>query len=493
VSKIEIEFDKLYPLPKGWQWSPLEDLMVTPKQDIVDGPFGSNLKAYEYTDVGVPIARLQNIDRNEFVFKNIKYISKDKAEYLDRHNFKPGDILITKLGYPLGEACIAPEKIEHGIIVADLVRVRVPEYGIDRKYLTYAINSPFLIKQFENHTKGTTRPRVNLGIIRQLPIPLAPLEQQKRIVAEIEKHFSRLDEAVANLKCVKNNLKRYKAAVLKSAVEGKLTEEWRKQHPDVEPADKLLERILAERREKWQGRGKYKEPVGPDTSGLPELPEGWVWVSVEQIAHVGTGATPLRSRHEYYENGNVPWITSGALNDEFVSRANEYITDIAVNETNAKLFPVHTLLVAMYGEGKTRGKVSELLIEAATNQACAAIVTSDLAKKVRKYVKLFFLKNYEDIRRLSSGGVQPNLNLGHIKQTAIPLPPLAEQYQIVAEVERLLSIVAGAETQVDANMRRADLLRQSILKQAFSGQLVPQDPDDEPAGRVKAQGAVFLN
>ncbi len=113
-------------------------------------------------------------------------------------------------------------------------------------------------------------------------------EKQQEIVREIEKQFSRLDEAVANLKRVKANLKRYKAAVLKAAVEGKLTEEWRKQHPDVEPADKLLERILAERR-KAAGKGKYKEPVGPDTSGLPELPAGWVWASVGQVTDVASG------------------------------------------------------------------------------------------------------------------------------------------------------------------------------------------------------------
>lgn len=212
MTKEDIDFNQLYSLPEGWEWSPLERLMKNPKRDIVDGPFGSNLKASEYKDNGVPIARLQNINRGEFLYKNIKFISEEKAQDLSRHNFQPGDILITKLGDPLGKACIAPSLISSGVIVADLVRVRLDHDEVDPRYLMYAINSPFLAKQFEKHTKGTTRPRVNLEIIRKLPIPLAPKGQQKRIVAEIEKQFSRLDEAVANLRRVKPNLKRYKAA-----------------------------------------------------------------------------------------------------------------------------------------------------------------------------------------------------------------------------------------------------------------------------------------
>ena len=130
--------------------------------------------------------------------------------------------------------------------------------------------------------------RANLSLtnIGEFAIPLIALDQQKHIVAEIEKQFSRLDEAVANLKRVKANLKRYKAAVLKAAVEGKLTEDWRKAHPDAEPASKLLERILVERRERWNGKGKYKEPLLPDTSNLPQSPMGWRWVTIDACAFV---------------------------------------------------------------------------------------------------------------------------------------------------------------------------------------------------------------
>ena len=149
--------------------------------------------------------------------------------------------------------------------------------------------------------------------LQELPIPLAPLDQQKRIVAEIEKQFSRLDEAVANLKRVKANLKRYKAAVLKAAVEGKLTEDWRKAHPDVEPASELLKRILAERRAKWNEKGKYKEPATVDAPSLAPLPNGWAWALVDQLSIVVRGASPRPAGHPKYFGGSIPWITVGPL------------------------------------------------------------------------------------------------------------------------------------------------------------------------------------
>ncbi|HEV2471033.1 MAG TPA: restriction endonuclease subunit S, partial [Chthonomonadales bacterium] len=328
---------------------------------------------------------------------------------------------------------------------------------------------------------------------------LAPLSEQHRIVAAIEQQFSRLDAAVTSLHHAKSKLKRQRAAILKAAVEGTLTADGRAQHPASETAEQLLQRILHERRAKWEAeqltkmlakgvtpkddswKKAYKEPEPPDTEDLPELPEGWMWATIEQLADVGTGATPLRGRSEYYMGGKIPWVTSGALNADAVTSADEFITGKALIETNAKIFPSGTLLLAMYGEGKTRGKVSELKIDAATNQACAALVFRTLSMICQPYIKYFLLSNYYEIRRLSVGGVQPNLNLSIVKETLIPFPPLAEQNQIVSEVEARLSIIAQTELEVEANLKRAERLRQTILVEAFAGRLVAQEAGDEPA------------
>jgi type I restriction enzyme S subunit len=217
---------------------------------------------------------------------------------------------------------------------------------------------------------------------------------------------------------------------------------------------------------------KYEEPADPDTSTLPKLPEGWAWGSLEQIGFTGTGATPLRSKEDYYSGGTIPWITSGSLNNPLIIEADEYITELALQETNTKVYPIGTLLVAMYGEGKTRGKVSELAIDAATNQAIAAISILEGHRYLIEYVKIFLQYNYNNIRRLSAGGVQPNLNLSIVKNTQIPLPPRDEQEEIEKKVQEILLTTSKAEDSMNIQLTKITRLRQSVLQRAFCGQLI---------------------
>jgi type I restriction enzyme S subunit len=477
MSKIEFEFDIPAALPDGWKWMPLEELMDSPKQDIVDGPFGSNLKASEYVDEGIPIARLQNVDRNAFVHKNIKYVTRKKADGLSRHTFRPGDILITKLGDPLGEACIAPSSIEHGVIVADLVRVRPAEKKVDRRYLTYAINSPLVARQFEKHTKGTTRPRVNLGMIRQLPIPVAPRDMQAGVVAEIEKQFSRLDEAVANLKRVKANLKRYKAAVLKAAVEGRLVETEaeiaRREGRSYETGEQLLQRILETRRSQWKGKGKYKEPAAPDITDLPELPEGWVWATMPQLGELNRGKSKHRPRDDKkLYGGPYPFIQTGDVRKS-EGRITEYSqTYSEFGLKQSRLWPARTLCVTIAANIAETGI---LTFAACFPDSVVGFLIEDGATTTQ-YVEYFIRTAREKLERFAPATAQKNINLEVLEAVAVPLPPLAEQERIVSEIDRRLSLVREVETQVDANLKRGERMRQAVLSRAFSGFVPIENP-----------------
>ena len=317
---------------------------------------------------------------------------------------------------------------------------------------------------------GTTRLKLTQAEMRKIVVPVASAAVMKAVVAEIEKQFSLLDQAVASLQRVKAQLKRYKACALKAAVEGRLVEieaeRARREGRGFETGERLLERILETRRSQWEGKGKYKEPAAPETADLPELPEGWCWSSTDQLAEVGTGATPNRSNATFFDGGDIPWVTSAVVNAPFVDKASELVTRAALLQTNLTEYPPGTLLVAMYGEGKTRGKCSELRITAATNQALAAVQADP---SVRSYLKIFLEHNYEETRKVASGGVQPNLNLSLVRAIRVPLPPLREQHRIVAEVDRRLSIVREVEAEVDANLKRAQALRQAVLARAFSG------------------------
>ena len=164
----------------------LGDLVAPGSNNFVDGPFGSNLKASEYRESGVPIIRLQNIRPHQFRYKDIKFISSSKATELARHDFRSGDLVIAKLGDPTGVACIIPDDMPAGRIVADVVRFRGDGNRVDHAYLSRFLNSPDARKQLERGTTGTTRKRINLTKLKSIQIPLPPLAEQKRIAAILD-------------------------------------------------------------------------------------------------------------------------------------------------------------------------------------------------------------------------------------------------------------------------------------------------------------------
>jgi type I restriction enzyme S subunit len=415
-------------------------------------------------------------------------------------SFQQGDVLFAKITPCMenGKMAIVP-KVENGYAFGSTeFHVLRPKPGIDARYIYYYVSSRRFRGEAEHQMSGAVgQKRVPTQYMRECTIPLAPLNEQTRIVAEIEKQFSRLDEAVANLKRVKANLKRYKAAVLKAAVEGKLTEEWRRRggiypaqsegcddqgvinHAPTEPIEtgaELLERILEERRSNWQGRGKYKEPVGPDTSGLPELPVGWVWASVSELL-----VEPIVNGLSIKESPSPTEVRALRLSA---------MTDEGFDFTEYRFLPTKLDQVAgiVIREGDffvSRGNGSLHLVGRSTVAQSPPfdVIFPDtmmrlrLAEPIRLSEWLKTIWSSAMVRRQIEGRVKTTAGIYKVSQPelasiTVPLPPLTEQQQIVAEVERRLSIVAGAETQVDANLRRADRLRQSILKQAFSGALV---------------------
>lgn len=173
-------------LPEGWESCTLLSAVGGDEQLIVSGPFGSNLKVEHYCDQGVPIVRLQNIGNGEFLNKDIKYISQEKAKELQYHSFQSGDLILTKLGEPIGKTCLIPDYLGNGIVVSDVVRIRNGNSDLSSKYLMYLLNSTIVSNQLNNRVFGTTRQRVNLDDVRELKIPLPPLPVQRRIVEILE-------------------------------------------------------------------------------------------------------------------------------------------------------------------------------------------------------------------------------------------------------------------------------------------------------------------
>jgi type I restriction enzyme S subunit len=389
-------------------------------------------------------------------------------------HFQPGDVLYGRLRPYLNK--VYRPNFE-GLCSAEFIVFPENERA-NGAYLQHFLNSSAFVR-FASHLNAGDRPRVDFDQLAAYPFPIAPIEQQKQIVAEIEKQFSRLDEAVANLKRVKANLKRYKAAVLKAAVEGRLVETEaelaRREGRSYETGAQLLQRILETRRCQWKAKGKYKEPAAPDTGGLPELPEGWVWVAAEQVCDpIASGSTP-KAGDMYSQQGEVPFIK--VYNLTFDGSLDFTVKPTYIKRkthegllNRSRVFPGDVLTNIV---GPPLGKVSiapQKYPEWNINQA---IVTFRATHAIENRLIAFWLMSSPVLGRLEKTAKatagQFNLQVTTCRTLAIPLPPSSEQVRIISEIDRRLSHMRETETQVDANLLCAERLRQSVLVDFFGG------------------------
>ena len=302
-----------------------------------------------------------------------------------------------------------------------------------------------LLKGFEatilfKYTKdGTTVNNIVFDDLLTMPVPLPPLAEQHRIVARIEQAFSALDTIDALQAKHADNLAVLESKLIDAAIRGKLTE----QLPEDGTAEELYRQIQAEKQALIKAGKLKKEKPLPEIAAdeAPfEIPKSWKWVRTGDVFSVGTGLTPLTNEKRFYENGRIPWVTSSLTSNRYIQDATTYLSEYALEATSLRLHPKHTLIIAMYGEGKTRGQIAELLIPATTNQACATLDNIVYNQATVDYVYFFFTHNYVQLRSQAGGSNQPNLNLNKIKETPIPLPPLAEQKRIVDRINELLAV-----------------------------------------------------
>lgn len=349
---------------------------------------------------------------------------------------------------------------------------------------------------------GGMQPNLNLGLVRKIDLPLAPLDEQRRIVAKVDELLSDLEAGVSALKRAQANLKRYRAAVLRAAVTGAMTAGWRASHSDVEPSEKLLDRILAERRREWEEdqttrinaagkmlpknwQAKYAGPASPDTRGLPELPKGWCWASLEALTSAVRPICYGILMPKEHIPGGVPYVKvrdmkGDVIDVEGLSRTS---SSIAANYARASLEGGDVLL-AIRGTFGRVALVPDELAGGNITQDTARLALSSLlsAGFVATTLRSSLCQNY--FKRVARGVAVKGVNIADVRRCPIPLAPLAEQDGIVADVEQAFYISAATESLLDTNLRRASRLRQSILKDAFAGRLVPQDPNDEPASEL---------
>ena len=458
---------KLPPLPKGWVWIRVDDtIKKIPTTN-------KKLKKRDYLDKG----KLPVIDQGqEFI-----------GGYTNKEELK---INCNVPAIIFGDHTKIIKFVNFDFVPgADGVKVIRPLEAFSPKLFYYFLHALTLPE------KGYAR---HFQYLVKAYVPLPPLPEQHRIVAKIEELFTRLDAGVKSLKKVKEQLKWYRQSVLKAAMEGKLTEEWRKQHKnELEPASLLLEKIKEERKKKLGN--KYKELPPVDTEDLPELPEGWVWTRLGNVTDLTSGRA--FKKKEYSIDGirllQIANVSFGKIIwDKIAYLPSDYIEKYP--ELALKTGDVLMALNRPILESKLKiGELKERDAPAILYQRVGRFDFYGISMKPYFLYYLqspFFLYNL----KVSLQGVdQPFVNKPKLLNIPLSLPSLLEQRQIVLEIERRFSIIDEMEKTVEQGLKQAERLRQSILKRAFEGKLVPQNPDDEPASvlleRIKEEKAKRQN
>jgi len=485
------EIVKNFIIPKNWERCTIQNLgFVLGGKRLPNGHNYSEFPtAYRYLTV-------TNMKNKTIINKEIKYIKPETYAEISKYVITKNDLYITIAG-TIGAVGSVPESCDGMNLTENAAKLVFSK--CDKTFLVYLLNSKVVQDQFAALTNKMAQPKLSLRSILSTLIPLPPLVEQRRIVTKIDRLMARCDEleklrgdrnqkritihtAALNrlltakesddfstawrfitqhfgeLYSVKENVVELRKAILQLAVMGKLVP----QDPKDEPASELLKAIELEKQQLIkEGKVKTQKPLPKISSEeIPyELPKEWEWVRVIDMVDVGTGSTPATTNSEYY-NGNIPWYTSSSTNDSVAEKPEKFITEKAIKETNCKIFPSGSLIIALYGQGKTRGQISEIVIPGATNQAIAAMIFYESSQKTKQYTKYYFVKIYDEIRSLAEGAAQPNLNVGKIKETLIPLPPLAEQRRIVAKIDQLMALCDRLEKQINAaTSKRTELLK----------------------------------
>ena len=442
-------------LPDGWVWTALEEVI-----QIID----YRGRTPPYSSEGIPHLRSSNIKNGKIIWNDLKYVTEETYDkYMTRGLPRQGDLLFTTEA-PLGEVAFAPNK---KFSLAQRIMILRPfEDIIKPEFLLYQIQAGSFQERLRISETGSVVKGISSRNFKPFPIIIPPLPEQHRIVAKIEELFTKLDAGVNELHKAQSQLKRYRQSVLKAAFEGKLTEAWRTEH---------------------QGK------IGPAASIVGDLPDGWVWTTLEEVSELN----PRIDKHGIDDNLEVTFLPmknveelSGKIDLSETKRFSELkrksytpfrdgdilFAKVTPCMENGKITIAHDLKNGI-GFGSTEFHVIRLSEE----QSKQFFFFCFLQQKFRQEAK----------RAMTSGVGLLRVPTDYMRKVPIPLPPLHEQQAIVSEVESRLSVADKVEKTVTAELKRAEQLRQSILKKAFSGKLVPQDPNDEPASvlleRIKAE------
>jgi type I restriction enzyme S subunit len=491
-------------LPKGWTKAKLGELTLERVEQ--DEPGAS---AVPYIDIGSIDRDLKRIGRTEKV-------TRANAPTRARQWVKSGDVLVSLTRPNLNAVALVTPELDGAVASTGFDVLR--SQGILPEWVFNRVRSQAFVSDVCEGVQGVVYPAIRPADVRQHELPIPPPQEQRRIVDAIDSHLTRLDDVIASLERVQAKLKAYRASVLKAAVEGRLvpTEASlaRAEQRAYEPGQTLLVRILKERRRRWEeaelarlkANGKsvkddkwklrYEEPSSPDTSALPDVPEGWCWASVDQLTDGArnSGYGVLVPGPDVSDG--VPLVRVGDIHDGTVStNVLKRIDRVIADQFSKTYLSGGEVLLSLVGTIGRSAVVPASLSGANVARAVGVIPASSLVQS--RWVEMWFRS--PRIQALMNNRAhevaRKTLNLEDVRSAAVAVPPVGEQERIIAEAEDLESVAAAIASTVVANSGRCARLRQAVLKWGFEGKLVDQDPTDEPAekllSRIRAERALI--
>jgi type I restriction enzyme S subunit len=487
LESVQRESAEPWGLPEGWAWAPLKLL----------SSFIGRGRGPKYVEAGgVPVVNQKCIRWRKLEPKHFKLTSREAFDRLSPElRIRAGDLLWNSTGSgTIGRALVYDGSIAELTVDSHVTIVRPS--SIDPTYLGYFIETSRVQRLVvDGHVGSTNQQELPRSFVEELLVPLAPLAEQRRIVARVDELFAEIAEGEAALEATRKGLDTFRRALLKAAVTGELTKDWRENNTVTETGHDLLARIRAERAAKGQARGRGKrvpDAASLDTSILPELPEDWAWGTLGEIATAGptNGYSPKKSTDG---SGTL------ALKLTATSQGQIDLSDRATKRLSETIPPDSDLFLKPDDLLFQRGNTIEYVgIAAVYEGPIETYVYPDLMIRVRiepaigpgwvwRVANAPFGRKYMSERATGTAGTMPKISGAILRNLPIPIPPPAEATEILRRVSEALAASADTLAMLDAEAADAARLKQSILKAAFEGRLVPQDPADEPASAILAK------
>ncbi|MBD8158228.1 restriction endonuclease subunit S [Pantoea agglomerans] len=450
-------------LPDGWI-----DTYIGEIAEIVAGGTPKSGVAENFVPAGTGIAWLTPADLSGYKDKTISYGARDLSEIGYKSSsakLMPQGSLLFSSRAPIGYVVIAENNISTNQGFKNFL---FTEHVIS-DYAYYYLRSIRHIA--EGVGTGTTFKEISGYTAKSLPFRIAPLAEQKIIADKLDTLLAQVDSTKVRLEQIPQILKRFRQAVLDSAISGILTQEWRQKHTEIRVQSLDL---INEYWESIYGENEKKRPIAKIKGSMysNKLPKKWLNTRLGHVFDIFVGATPNRAKSEFW-SGNIPWVSSSEVAFCKITKTKEAITELGLRNTSTSVHPKGTVMLAMIGQGKTRGQAAILEIEACHNQNTAALRVPE-GFVLSEYLYYFLVQQYEETRRIGGGNNQQALNKSFVQSMGFPLPPIEEQTEIVRRVEQLFAYADTIEKQVQNALECVNNLTQSILSKAFRGELTAQ-------------------